>query len=100
MSKDRTGRRRLYLMRHGHVNYFDVAVEDFRQVPLTEEGQGQARSAGHALASIGFDAALRFAFCKARSKVAGWSELMMMMVQLRGRDGRTTTTLPIPINAT
>ncbi|MEO1041600.1 MAG: histidine phosphatase family protein [Pseudomonadota bacterium] len=57
MSKDRTGRRRLYLMRHGHVNYFDVAVEDFRQVPLTEEGQGQARSAGQALASIGFDAA-------------------------------------------
>ena len=55
MSKDRTGRRRLYLMRHGHVNYFDVAVEDFSQVPLTEEGQGQARSAGIALSGIDFD---------------------------------------------
>ncbi|MEM6914318.1 MAG: histidine phosphatase family protein [Pseudomonadota bacterium] len=57
MSKDRTGRRRLYLMRHGHVNYFDVAVEDFSQVPLTDEGQEQARSAGRALACISFDAA-------------------------------------------
>ena len=57
MSKDRTGRRRLYLMRHGHVNYFDVDVTDFSQVHLTEEGEGQARSAGKALKSIDFDAA-------------------------------------------
>ncbi|MEM9285463.1 MAG: histidine phosphatase family protein [Pseudomonadota bacterium] len=56
-SKDRTGRRRLYLMRHGHVNYFDVAVEDFSQVPLTEEGQEQAQSAGLALTGVTFDAA-------------------------------------------
>lgn len=52
-----TGRRRLYLLRHGHVDYFAPGITDFTQVPLTDEGRGQARSAGRALASVAFDAA-------------------------------------------
>ncbi len=50
------GRRRLYLMRHGHVDYFAEDVTDFRQVPLTETGRHQAEAAGKALAGVRFDA--------------------------------------------
>ena len=53
----RTGRRRLYLMRHGHVDYFAEGLTDFRAVPLTEAGQAQARAAGEALSGIALDAA-------------------------------------------
>ena len=53
----RTGRRRLYLMRHGHVDYFNVADGDFRAVPLTPEGRTQAEAAGEALGGVRFDAA-------------------------------------------
>jgi broad specificity phosphatase PhoE len=49
-------RRRVYLMRHGEVNYF----ENGRPVPppealLNEDGRDQARAAGQALADIAFD---------------------------------------------
>lgn len=57
MSTRPTGRRRLYLMRHGHVDYFAEGLTDFRAVPLTEEGRGQARAAGEALSGVAFDAA-------------------------------------------
>ena len=57
MSDRRTGRRRLYLMRHGHVDYFAPGLTDFRSVPLTEEGRRQAEAARDALAHAGFDAA-------------------------------------------
>lgn len=52
-----TGRRRLYLMRHGHVDYFAPGLTDFRSVPLTEDGQEQADAAGRALSETRFDAA-------------------------------------------
>jgi broad specificity phosphatase PhoE len=52
-------RRRIYLMRHASVAYFDngrpLRPED---VPLTEEGIEQARAAGAALASVRFDRVL------------------------------------------
>jgi len=53
-------RRRLYLMRHAEVAYFDadgrpVSVQD---VPLTADGEEQARAAAAALAGIRFDRAL------------------------------------------
>jgi len=51
------GRRRIYLMRHGHVDYFDPAITDPRDVPLTDEGRRQAAVARAALANIPFDAA-------------------------------------------
>ncbi|MEM6649292.1 MAG: histidine phosphatase family protein [Pseudomonadota bacterium] len=55
MSKSLTGRRRLYLMRHGHVDYFAPGLTDFTQVSLTAEGQEQAKAAGEALRNIAFD---------------------------------------------
>jgi broad specificity phosphatase PhoE len=53
-------RRRIYLMRHGAVAYFDesgrpVQPED---VPLTEEGRRQAHAAAEALGGVHFDRVL------------------------------------------
>lgn len=56
-----TGRRRIYLMRHGHVDYFSKIVVVERRadlVPLTELGRSQANAAGRALAHVRFDLAL------------------------------------------
>jgi len=56
-----TGRRRIYLLRHGHVDYFGAAardLENINDVPLTELGQEQAAAAGQALAHVNFDRAL------------------------------------------
>ncbi|MEZ5896064.1 MAG: histidine phosphatase family protein [Parvularculaceae bacterium] len=50
-----TGRRRVYLMRHGHVDYFAPGLTDPRGVPLTDEGRAQATAAGEALANVEFD---------------------------------------------
>ena len=56
------GRRRIYLMRHGHVDYFarslTEGLADPRMVPLTEEGREQAAAAGQALSEIDFDLAV------------------------------------------
>ncbi|HJZ49396.1 MAG TPA: histidine phosphatase family protein [Roseiflexaceae bacterium] len=56
---DFPNRRRLYLMRHGEVNYF----EQGRPAPpdgvhLNEEGRAQAQAAAAALADISFDRAV------------------------------------------
>jgi len=52
-------RRRIYLMRHGSVTYFDAAGKPFSpdQVPLNEQGREQASAAGQvfALEKIHFD---------------------------------------------
>jgi broad specificity phosphatase PhoE len=49
-------RRRLYLMRHAEVAYFDDGRPvDPREVPLTAAGRDQARAAGEALAGVTFD---------------------------------------------
>src|SRR5689334_22229329 len=56
-----TGRRRIYLMRHGHVDYFSKRVLEERQtdfVPLTPLGREQATASGKALAHVRFDIAL------------------------------------------
>lgn len=52
------GRRRIYLMRHGHVDYFDPSITDPRAVPLTEEGRSQAEAGRDALQRIHFDFAV------------------------------------------
>lgn len=52
------GRRRLYLMRHGHVDYFAPGLTDPRSVPLTDQGREQAAAAREALADIDFDIAV------------------------------------------
>lgn len=64
-----TGRRRIYLMRHGHVDYFAkevVASRSTRDVPLTPLGRDQAEAAGHALASVPFDRAVCSGLLRAR----------------------------------
>ncbi len=56
-----TGRRRLYLMRHGHVDYFAPAVRAAGTtdlVPLTALGREQALASGAGLAHVRFDRAL------------------------------------------
>lgn len=55
MTDDLIGRRRLYLMRHGHVDYFRPGLIDFTSVPLTDEGREQASRAGKALQGVSFD---------------------------------------------
>lgn len=54
-------RRRIYLMRHADVSYFDVDGRplDPRTVPLTDEGRRQAEAAARLLADVRFD----FAVC-------------------------------------
>jgi len=54
------GRRRIYLMRHGEVRYFDAdgkAVHP-KFVDLTERGQRQAAAMGELLSDVPFDRAL------------------------------------------
>ncbi|HWU26993.1 MAG TPA: histidine phosphatase family protein [Rhizomicrobium sp.] len=56
-----TGRRRIYLMRHGHVDYFSPAVatpQGLRDVVLTPRGRMEADAAARALAQIAFDRAI------------------------------------------
>lgn len=53
-----TGRRRIYLMRHGHVDYLAPAViasGGIHAVPLTSRGRLEAQAAGRALAGVAFD---------------------------------------------
>ena len=52
-----TGRKRIYLMRHGHVDYFAEEVRDkgMEAVPLTDLGREQATASGKALSHIQFD---------------------------------------------
>jgi broad specificity phosphatase PhoE len=53
-------RRRIYLLRHAEVAYFDEHGQPVApdEVPLTETGRGQARRAGAALAGARFDRVL------------------------------------------
>lgn len=62
-----TGRRRIYLMRHGHVDYFDPGITDPRMVPLTDEGRAQAAAAGEALKHAKFDIAVYSGLPRTRS---------------------------------
>ena len=50
-------RRRVYLVRHAEVNYFDTAGNTFdpRRVALTETGRHQALALGEALRDVPFD---------------------------------------------
>jgi probable phosphoglycerate mutase len=53
-------RRRIYLMRHGDVSYFDADGQplDPRHVPLTEAGREHALAAAELLRDVAFDRAL------------------------------------------
>jgi broad specificity phosphatase PhoE len=55
-----SGRRRIYLMRHGEVAYFDADGRPVHPkfVDLTEDGQAQARAMAQMLADVPFDRAI------------------------------------------
>jgi len=56
-----TARRRIYLMRHGHVDYFApevVRTRNTRDVVLTAQGRMEAGAAGRAFAPLVFDRAI------------------------------------------
>lgn len=53
-----SGRRRITLMRHGHVDYFASDLTDPRMVTLTDEGRSQAEAARDALRQAQFDIAV------------------------------------------
>ena len=55
MSEPTNARRRVFLMRHGSVTYFDAAGKPVlpEQVPLNEEGRAQADAAGAAFGAAG-----------------------------------------------
>jgi broad specificity phosphatase PhoE len=55
MHDQATARRRIFLMRHGSVTYFDAAGRPVlpEQVPLNDKGRAQADAAGHAFAAAG-----------------------------------------------
>ncbi len=63
---DGTGRRRLYLLRHGHVDYFAKGLTDPKLAILTEEGRRQAQAARDALRHIPFDFAVSSGLSRAR----------------------------------
>jgi phosphoserine phosphatase len=56
-----SARRRIYLMRHGHVDYFApevVQTRNTRDVALTPQGKLEAEAAGRAFAALTFDRAI------------------------------------------
>ena len=66
-------RRRVYLMRHGEVAYFDADGKPVNadDVPLTEFGRAQAAAAGEFLADIPFDAAYHTGLPRTRQTAEG-----------------------------
>jgi broad specificity phosphatase PhoE len=62
-----TRRRRIYLMRHGEVDYFDADGKPYRldTIPLNAEGRLQAQDAARELAKVPLDRVV--ASCLARS---------------------------------
>lgn len=71
-----TGRRRIYLMRHGFVDYTSKEViesQDPSRAVLTERGREEARIAGIALADIKFDLAL----CSGLKRTRQTAELVL-----------------------
>src|SRR5689334_4208253 len=73
-------RRRLYLMRHGHVDYFAPRVRatgDIHSVPLTERGRSEAEAAGKALAHVTFERAV----CSGLPRTRETAEIVLPFVK-------------------
>jgi len=72
-------RRRIYLMRHGHVDYFGAHVRetgDIHTVVLTKRGRSEAEAAGRSLAHIAFDRAV----CSGLPRTRETAELVLSFV--------------------
>ena len=82
-------RRRIYLMRHGDVSYFDASGRPFRPdtVPLNEAGRLQAEAAGRLLADVPIDRVvasdLQRSIETASLATAGRSSRLQTLAQLR-----------------
>jgi len=77
-----TGRRRLYLMRHGFVDYTSEAVRTARDPKLaylTEEGRQEAHAAGIALSEVALDVAFHTGLRRTRET----AELVLAAHQLK-----------------
>jgi broad specificity phosphatase PhoE len=73
-------RRRLYLMRHGHVDYFAPKVRasgDIHSVVLTERGCSEAEAAGKALSHISFERAV----CSGLPRTRETAEIVLSFVK-------------------
>lgn len=71
-----TGRRRIYLMRHGFVDYASAAVRAARDpsiATLTARGEEEARAAGIALSEVHFDLAV----CSGLARTRQTAELVL-----------------------
>lgn len=89
MSAARFGRRRIYLMRHGHVDYFSDAVlraKDHTIAQLTAQGRAQAEAAGLALAETAFDVALSSGYPRTRETAEIVLAQSKMLVPALGED--------------
>lgn len=67
-------RRRIYLMRHGHVDYLDrktVESGAMHEVVLTRRGQLQAEAAGRAFAHVQFDRAVCSGYPRTKQTAEG-----------------------------
>ncbi|MDA1098534.1 MAG: histidine phosphatase family protein [Proteobacteria bacterium] len=67
------GRRRIYLMRHGEVRYFDAEGQAVHPkfVDLTDQGKAQAARMGELLAAVPFDRALCTGLPRTRQTAQG-----------------------------
>jgi probable phosphoglycerate mutase len=75
-----TSRRRLYLMRHGHVDYFASRVRatgDIHSVTLTERGRSEAQAAGQALSHVAFERAV----CSGLPRTRETAEIVLSFVK-------------------
>ncbi|MBY0587139.1 histidine phosphatase family protein [bacterium] len=66
-------RRRIYLMRHGEVQYFDGTGQPFRpdEVPLTDRGHAQAAAAREWIARVELDRAIVSPLRRTKETAAG-----------------------------
>ncbi len=74
-----TGRRRIYLMRHGHVDYLApevVRTRSTRDVVLSPRGRLEAEAAGRAFAHVTFDRA----FCSGLPRTRETAEIVLASV--------------------
>jgi probable phosphoglycerate mutase len=74
-----TARRRIYLMRHGHVDYFAPEVvksRNTRDVILTPKGRMEADAAGRALAPVPFDRAI----CSGLRRTCETAEIVLSLL--------------------
>src|SRR5438270_7874682 len=65
-------RRRIYLLRHGDVNYFDAAGRPVHPgtLPLNEDGREQAEASARALAEVPLDRAVSSDLVRSRETAA------------------------------